>query len=217
MRLSTHLISALVGFVGLTAATPIDTRAPASDFASDGFTIVPLSFTGAYGRRGEVHTFNGTVEEVVSQIVAINPDFDLSDDEESGLARRGDQGWRKRVVARKDCGDEGTGWTSARRIQDGINYLRKVTRDKPRFEVGRKECGRISCSYNSAIFVCYDPHKDSPAVYDQEWSYVADYAQGIIMDWCPRYPNPNIITLDWVRGKVWDPKGMVVRVHWEKC
>lgn len=53
-----------------------------------------------------------------------------------------------------DCGDGLVrGWTYAARppIQEGVAYLRRQHGPTP---LGAYGCGRVSCSYNSAIFMC---------------------------------------------------------------
>lgn len=159
-------------------------------------------------------SFNGTIESIIDQVHAINPGYNFNVTH-ADIEVRGKGDWRNREVARKDCntGDFASGF----HISDGISHLRGIKNEKCKLE--SKGCARVSCSWNAAIFVCWDPHKDSPKTYEKPWDYVADYAAGISAgEWCDRIPasqNPRAVFL--VRGKVWDPEGMAVRVGYDKC
>jgi len=63
--------------------------------------------------------------------------------------------------------------------------------------------------------MCWDPVPGAPDVYEQPWSYVADYAEGIATDWCPVEYRKN--KGYWVGGKAWDPIGLGVDVRLDKC
>lgn len=96
---------------------------------------------------GQTEILNGTAQEVYDQILEINPDFILAEPDEADLEARGVQ---KRAV---HCGN----WPLADkgRIQEGINYLRGVG-GQPFHGPGPGKCGRVSCSYNAAIWWCND-------------------------------------------------------------
>ncbi|KAM3435425.1 hypothetical protein MY4824_004891 [Beauveria thailandica] len=115
---------------------------------------------------GEVVLFNGTVEEVYSQVLELNPAYELS----MSAQRRSNLERRSRVV----CGNYGL--ASKDRIQEGINYLRTLNA-APRNGPGPANCGRVSCSYNSAIWWCND--NTTPKTLDG-WDWLANSAQTIV-------------------------------------
>jgi hypothetical protein len=95
---------------------------------------------------GQTELLNGTVEEVMSQASQINPRFKLK--ERAPVARS--------VIKRgnKICDnfpDKAIWWA----INDGADYLRNLP-GQPTNGPGPGNCGRVSCSYNSAIWWCND-------------------------------------------------------------
>lgn len=96
--------------------------------------------------RGRFETLNGTIQEVYAQVLRLNPHFKLPEDPPVARGLN-----RKRSTVR--CGN----WplTSKDRIQEGINYLRRLN-GAPRNGPGPSNCGRVSCSYNAAIWWCND-------------------------------------------------------------
>ncbi|KAL4791933.1 hypothetical protein BDV19DRAFT_392569 [Aspergillus venezuelensis] len=117
---------------------------------------------------GQTFQSNGTVEEVYSRLAESHPEWDesyfkpalarltqpassssSSSSSPAALEKRTDfynDGW---LV----CGQ----WPGADRprIQEGINYLRLVP-GRPGNGPGPGNCGRVSCSYNAAIWWCND-------------------------------------------------------------
>lgn len=94
---------------------------------------------------------NGTVQEVYSQLKAINPNFEtdfppiqINDTKTDGLEKRDN------ILC-----DPFSDLASASAISSGINYLRGVP-GTPTNGPGPGNCGRVSCSYNSAIWWCND-------------------------------------------------------------
>lgn len=195
--------------------TPAATSSAANDFAAQGYTVVPATFTGEFGPNGETMTLNGTIEEVMAQVADINPNYKWAG-EDGSVTSQGDpedDAWRERKVAKKDCNTD-AGKAVKSTILAGVQYLYKKPKDQARLEV--KTCSRISCSYNAAIYMCWDPVEGAPAVYTQPWWYVADYAKGIALEWCPHEFDRDIGTY-MVGGKTWDPMGLAVHVRRDKC
>ncbi|ORY62603.1 uncharacterized protein BCR38DRAFT_411001 [Pseudomassariella vexata] len=56
-------------------------------------------------------------------------------------------------------------------VCEGINYLHDVE-DENRMPPGPNVCGRVSCSYNTGIFVC----NDNPTTFTTSWTTVSDFA-----------------------------------------
>lgn len=101
---------------------------------------------------GQIQILNGTVQEVVAQAVQLNPDFKLS-----STKRAADAGVMARELHKRDviCGNFPT--ANPKRILEGIAYLNSLPGgDRPTNGPGPGACGRVSCSYNSAIWWCND-------------------------------------------------------------
>ncbi|KAE8343326.1 hypothetical protein BDV24DRAFT_161763 [Aspergillus arachidicola] len=123
----------------------------------EGYTIEEFSWEVETTPGGSTVVLNGTVEQVLSQLRDINPNYDAefaipADEVEhpveeeatsSHLTKRGDV----------KCG----GYPKARRvhIEQGIKYLRGVP-GKPQRGPGPGSCGQVSCSWSSAIWWCND-------------------------------------------------------------
>jgi hypothetical protein len=187
----------------------------ADELEAEGFKIVPAVFTGPFGPDNTTISIEGTVEEVLAQIEG-TATYEMMT-AANMMAPPYCLGWNseyeKRKVAKKDCSNK-QGRADYSRIKQGVCYLSKVGGEKPRLKA--KHCSRVSCSYNAAIYLCYDPVKDSPKGYTQPWTYVADYANGIAEGWCERKHKPVTGGYN-VGGKVWDPKGLGVHVRADKC
>ncbi|KAG5983198.1 hypothetical protein E4U55_000539 [Claviceps digitariae] len=137
---------------------------------------------------GQTHNFSGTVEQVQSQIRKLNPRWtpspasadqngssvvDRRDDEEGQLIH-----WRE-----INCG-ETQGWESVNvgadtAIGDGIKRLREVANagGVPKAGPGPGLCGRVSCSYDTAIWWCNDSRNEKALA---SWLNIADGAWQIV-------------------------------------
>jgi hypothetical protein len=121
----------------------------------EGYGVETIEWDVQVTPNGKFVTLNGTLEEVHAELLELNPrwdeDFltDETEDEINPLAKRTDFYGSKTV-----CQKFGS---SARftPIQNGIKYLRGV-KGNPRAGPGPANCGRVSCSYNSAIWWCND-------------------------------------------------------------
>lgn len=101
---------------------------------------------------GPTVILKGTIEEIRKELLKLNPTWDtdyLKPKPSPKLARRFDFSRDKYVCRGRwpQC--------SADSIQDGINYLRGVS-GQPTNGPGPGNCGRVSCSYDSAIWWCND-------------------------------------------------------------
>lgn len=112
---------------------------------------------------GPIVILPGTIEEVHETLLELNPDWDIDysayfDTPRSTLAKRYD-------FSRDEyfCRDR---WPecSADAIETGVNYLRGVP-GAPVNGPGPGNCGRVSCSYDSAIWWCNDVSSFSFYVY----------------------------------------------------
>lgn len=112
---------------------------------------------------------NGTIEQVHSQLLEINPSYEAEVFEERGdilafptnatAATAATDVTEPTAVARSaqifkiNCG--GYAPASTERIEDGISYLNRIA-GRPKNGPGPNSCGRVSCSYNSSIWWCND-------------------------------------------------------------
>lgn len=140
-----------------------------------GYEIVPLTVELQAVPGGDKMNLTGTIDEIHAKLLSINPNFDedfpSGDDNESTLDSRA---LAKRFGPK--CGDSlnnygGWNFASANGIQDGINYLRGV-KGKP--TLGPKQCSRVSCSWNDAIWWCND---NSNSITLPGFNTIADCAQ----------------------------------------
>lgn len=192
------------------------------EFEAQGFEIYPASFTGDFGPNGETMTLNGTIQEVMDQIEGFNPGFTAEVNKHIATAAAAaapsgeDDAWRERKVAKKDCFKNKSGRALKSRVLEGVEYLYNVPKDKARLQ--SRGCSRVSCSWDAAIFLCWEPFEGAPEVYEQPWWYVGDYAKGIALEWCPTTRiSPGGRVFEYAQGKTWDPKGLAVHVREDRC
>ncbi|KAL3470113.1 hypothetical protein BJX99DRAFT_264549 [Aspergillus californicus] len=139
------------------------------------------------------HTINarGTIEEIHSQLLDVNPDWD-EDYVKPALERRAAERATRSAdglttdftVAKRDVDFIEDGWivcdawprAKQSRIQDGITYLRGVD-GRPTSEGGPGKCARVSCSYDSAIWWCNDS-RDTKTL--RSFADIAEGAETII-------------------------------------
>ncbi|KAL2848590.1 hypothetical protein BJY01DRAFT_246313 [Aspergillus pseudoustus] len=125
---------------------------------------------------------NGTVEQVYAKLVEINPNYDDdwkdegdNENAEPGLQTRDDDDY---YVNPLTCINPEIG-PFKKHVMSGIKYLRKV---KGRPHLPANSCGRVSCSWDSAIYWCNDKDHDA---YIPSFNNIADGAQ-VIVNECPR-------------------------------
>ncbi|KUJ09226.1 uncharacterized protein LY89DRAFT_598214 [Mollisia scopiformis] len=91
-------------------------------------------------------------------------------------------------------------------IQDGINYLSGL---QGGCCVGPTSCVRISCSWNSAIFLC----NDNGYTICPNCGYLATYASDMIND-CSSWNGGDSII---VGGQLFDSDHYNIIVRWDSC
>lgn len=116
----------------------------AAEASIPGYGVEVLQWNVEVG-PGQTEVLNGTVQEVYAHALQINPKFAFASSPEARDLHQ------KRGTVQ--CGN----WPLADkgRIQEGISYLRGVPA-APRNGPGPGNCGRVSCSYNAAIWWCND-------------------------------------------------------------
>lgn len=115
-----------------------------------GYTIVPLDWEVEVS-PGKIATLNGTVQEVIAQAQAINPGFALQEIGPEPVKKRRRGPLSRREV--KFCNNFGAADVGA--ILEGVSYLRRLG-GSANMKAGPRVCSRVSCSYDSAIYLCND-------------------------------------------------------------
>ncbi|KAK3998289.1 hypothetical protein QBC44DRAFT_338278 [Cladorrhinum sp. PSN332] len=150
-----------------------------------GYKTVEISWEVEATPGGPTMILNGTVEEVHAQLLEVNPNYD-SDFAEIKAAKKAAAAARQFTglsnrEASNICDLYGV-WDSATkaRILEGVDYLHGV-KGQPVNGPGPGNCGRVSCSYDSAIWWCNDnPTTKALPSFDP----IADAAAIIVTD-CP--------------------------------
>ncbi|KGO38353.1 hypothetical protein PEX1_068910 [Penicillium expansum] len=119
---------------------------------------------------------NGTVQEIYAELININPTYDLDFAAMPAQAIVDTNNETSHLHKRLDVTCNNYDQAISSRIKEGIRYLRGVN-GKPSNGPGPGNCGRVSCSYNSAIWWCND--NTSPKTLGG-FNNIADSAQVII-------------------------------------
>ncbi|KAK8009285.1 hypothetical protein PG991_011836 [Apiospora marii] len=114
---------------------------------------------------GQTETLCGTVEQVYDQALQVNPGFKLLH-----VPSHHPEKTPYKIICDLFPNAHETG------IQDGINYLRGVP-GRPQNGPGPGRCGRVSCSWDSAIWWCNDNKKSRTL---DSFSAIANSAQAIL-------------------------------------
>ncbi|KAL3489206.1 hypothetical protein BJX62DRAFT_209728 [Aspergillus germanicus] len=169
-------------------------------------------------------TFNGTIQEAHAELLRRNPNWDTEfshllkrspvpvavteagTEEDSGvidLAKRTD-------FASLLCYDQ-TPWEPAgyHAINEGIAYLRGLS-GRPGMRAGPSACGRVSCSWNAAIWWCNDANEFKLL---ESYNSIADGA-AILSQHCFRDGNwePRV-----VGGQIFHETNWNVIVREDEC
>ncbi|KAG8409375.1 hypothetical protein J3459_017553 [Metarhizium acridum] len=160
-------------FLPLLLAGALAAPGPASAVVAPipGYTVTELQWEVEVF-PGQLKNFTGTVEKVHSQVTQLNPGW-----EQDVVAQREPEEARasldkRYIFYQVDC--RPPGWQPAEygAIGSGISYL-KTLRGSPRYGPGPGACGRVSCSYDSAIWWCNDNRKPFSV---HSWLDIADGA-----------------------------------------
>ncbi|KAK3997918.1 hypothetical protein QBC44DRAFT_303042 [Cladorrhinum sp. PSN332] len=191
MKTTTSIIATLAAFFASANALAAPARrADTSGTGSvipAGFNIVELSWEVETTPGGPKVILNGTLEQAHEKLVEINPNWN-AEYLEPVIA---DQNAEAKSAARSVTGDVASlqkrDWTECKTrgggaqtaaIRDGISYLRGLS-GEARNGPGPRNCGRVSCSYSSAIWYCNNNNyaKSMP------WYHIANAAQ-VLLDQC---------------------------------
>lgn len=124
-----------------------------------GYSVEVMQWEVPVSLDGRTATLNGTVQQVYQQLLEINPNYEaefgtIRDESATTLAEtRKTPGALEKQETWSDCGRFDP--AKAEAIWEGINHLNHVS-GTPVSSPGPGVCGRVSCSYNSAIWWCND-------------------------------------------------------------
>ncbi|KAK4199520.1 hypothetical protein QBC40DRAFT_328686 [Triangularia verruculosa] len=154
-------------------------------------------------------TVTGTIQEAIAQMEASYPGWnstfqsklqDPSSDPSLGLAASGDPD------DHTDCKPKQWKYAGVLSISWGVEYLRELT-GTAKNGPGPGECGRVSCSWQSAIWWC----NDNDVSKELQWSQIADGAA---------YINKNCnVEASYVKGQAFykDKWNVIVRYDNDNC
>ncbi|PYH40792.1 uncharacterized protein BP01DRAFT_192925 [Aspergillus saccharolyticus JOP 1030-1] len=137
-----------------------------------------MTYRGVITDGGEEVELSGTIEDVHQQIKRLNLDFNLT---QSVEAREADaevhRFLQKRNKSNLLCNIEGDHSETANYdwITQGIQYLLALD-GVCKVGAGPSTCARISCSYDSGIYLC----NDNAWEIEPKCSYLATYAEDIM-------------------------------------
>ncbi|KAM4064864.1 hypothetical protein HRG_004783 [Hirsutella rhossiliensis] len=168
---------------------------------------------------GRMMRLNGTIEEIYRELLLINPKYE----EEFVIAPEPKKEPPPSAkLSANSSSLQGTDWNlgtsicggrwqaaSVRRIKEGIEHLRRV-RGRPGSEPGPSRCGRVSCSYNSAIWWCNDDGRPKKL---SSFSDIANGAQ-LLVTRCVEWMNPEPRDIG---GQAFHPSKWNVIVRRDRC
>ncbi|KAG4438220.1 hypothetical protein IFR05_006293 [Cadophora sp. M221] len=174
------VLVSILATCAVAAANPLAIT-PRDEAPIPGYGVEIVSWKVPSSASGPAVILNGTIQEVYTQLLDINPSYEA---EVGALASRNEKVARA-LVKRGDvhCGGFPNGATF--RFREGISYLRGVG-GNPTQGPGPGNCARVSCSWSAAIWWCNDNSftKVLPGFYN-----IADGAEQIV-DVC----NPGFLS-----------------------
>ncbi|OAA41775.1 hypothetical protein NOR_05283 [Metarhizium rileyi] len=179
----------------LAALLPLQALAGLAEAPIPGYDVVDLTWEVEVF-PGHFENLTGTVERIHDAAKALNPDWKPPTDERpdnNDFVRR--YYWKAAI-----CGPGSLGWHACKvdRIQEGIDYLRSLP-GSPRNGPGPGACGRVSCSWQAAIWWCNDAPVEQSL---HSWKDIADSAQLIAwkcatgQGWSDKYTSGQAFSTD---------------------
>ncbi|KAI1327962.1 hypothetical protein F5Y16DRAFT_398833 [Xylariaceae sp. FL0255] len=204
----------------LVTGAAIDALPPGISIRSSlpsNYTITPVTWIMPIETGGENHTFYGTVQEVFAQVndaraqqgLPALPDPSANITEPTTRSISGTHSvLDARSYEKTICKVGLSGYATIYRINQGIAYLEGVT-SQCGMGAGPGNCGRISCSYNAAIYWC----NDNDHYVEYECSYFAQYA-AVVTDACVYTRGGKT---EWTWGQAFDTENFNVMVGYDSC
>ncbi|KAI0006330.1 hypothetical protein F4779DRAFT_596810 [Xylariaceae sp. FL0662B] len=146
----------IVSTILVAANTVVARPALFSNVFPRDYVIGNMTWTGTVTHGGPNMTFTGpSLQHIEGQIQAMHPPFAWTP---SNITYKPDKAV-KRGEDKVICNIPGFSGVNFLAIRDGIRYLRGLSgtcTNPPAYHPGKGYCGRISCSYNSAVYYCND-------------------------------------------------------------
>ncbi|KAK4232624.1 hypothetical protein QBC38DRAFT_450254 [Podospora fimiseda] len=214
MKLFTTLSAVILPFL----LNPVDASPAMRGDEIPGYKTVELSWEVATTPGGPTMILNGTVQQVRAQLLQLNPNYDndfaeLTAASKAAAAMRRSKGVSKDVDPSHRLCDIWGRWDSAtkKRILEGIDYLHHIN-GQPHQGPGPGNCGRVSCSFDSAIIWC----NDNPTTkYLDNFNLIADDALNIITE-CPEI-DTEVLGVRTINGQLFHDDGWNTIVKGAKC
>ncbi|PNY27512.1 Uncharacterized protein TCAP_02562 [Tolypocladium capitatum] len=138
--------------IGLVHAAIITSPTIHPGIKISGASEVPIEWDVQAFPDGPTLTLVGTVQEVHAQLLKINPNY-TSDFHLDNLESRNPDDAAEFSASSVACDKFLWGFSSYDTVSKNIDHLRPL-QGRPRNKAGPSACGRVSCSYNSAIWWC---------------------------------------------------------------
>ncbi|PNY24504.1 Uncharacterized protein TCAP_05560 [Tolypocladium capitatum] len=139
-----------------------------------GATVVPQFWDVQAFLDGPTLILNGTVQDIHKQLLEINPNYDTDFNHTAvatgDLEKRTDFTGSKVICSRAIFGHLNYG-----AYKDSLTYLGKHP-GRPHMPPGPRACSRVSCSYNTGVYICNDTPTDKYLI---SWGSVVDGLQYI--------------------------------------
>ncbi|KAK4646121.1 hypothetical protein QC761_207555 [Podospora bellae-mahoneyi] len=213
-------ITRLVGFLALFGAVHSAPASPDQATVSiglEGREIVPVQWNlpiNINDPNGKKVAVTGTIEEAVARMEAHFPGWNESFVAQlpavqlpSRFGFRADDDPELGNVVSTDCNIPGEA-QSEYRIGQGVSYLRGLS---GRASNNPGKCGRVSCSYHTAIYWCNADTVDK----EVEWNAIADGAYDVCRN-CEKQDDKGVYH---AKGTVTfkEKFSVTVKEDWENC
>ncbi|KAI5924871.1 hypothetical protein F4810DRAFT_718689 [Camillea tinctor] len=146
------LIIGLTMEYGIVISTGVQTH----NALLDGYSVVPLHWSGAIEKDDEILSFNGTIQEIEAKIQESNPGFSwkMSFEQRAGnreVSNIQDRDQNGNIVC--DVGSDGRAST----LSIGVGSMAlKYAAGTCGIGPGPRVCTQISCAYDGGIWLCND-------------------------------------------------------------
>ncbi|EGD84880.1 hypothetical protein H112_08597 [Trichophyton rubrum D6] len=171
----------------------------------ESFATSSMIYTGPVTPGGDNVTLEGTIQEIFHQILKLNPSYKPEDFPDAPHSpRKVSSKLEKRIPGDIICDPSGTKRAWRKHIEEGVAYLKRAPQASL-CRVRNRSCSRISCSWDSGIFLCND--RDS--WFEEFCPLLGNYADEILRG-CQQSRTK-------VAGQKFDPQNYNVLVKFDKC
>ncbi|OTB10204.1 hypothetical protein K445DRAFT_309720 [Daldinia sp. EC12] len=170
----------------------------------NGLIVAPLIIQGVVGSDAVEKTFNGTIQEIETQIRNLNPDFTWEDF--LRVTRHELKQLRKRRTEKVLCHVQNLPPASRAAIEKNRDWLNSLATE---LSVDAQRCTKFSCIENAAVWFC----NDNLQWIQQNSITIADHIDNILDEPdCVTSGNDNLI-----QGQAFDGGGYNIIVNADQC